>query len=165
MQQEPIRELQHDLRLLAMMDDQYLSPEVDGVYGKETADAVRAFQRVNGLPVTGEVDTATAQKISEEYAELLQLIADPQPICPFPSPYFVLRNGESGSLVYILQAMLAEICGEFVVPKPPAVTGTYDDATKACVQRWQQVLGLPADGEIDRFCWDRLAELYNMRLL
>jgi peptidoglycan hydrolase-like protein with peptidoglycan-binding domain len=49
---------------------------VDGGYGKATARQVRAFQRAQGLPVTGIVDEAT-------YAQLVQpMIAALSPIAP-----------------------------------------------------------------------------------
>lgn len=160
-----VKELQRRLRLLSLMDDRYLSVEIDGSYGPKTTEAVRVFQRANELAASGVADEATVKRLGELYEDYVQLTADPQGVCAFPSPYFVMREGESGSSVYILQAMLAEICAEFVSPLSPTVTGVFDEETRACVRRWQAVLGLPENGEVDRFCWDRLADLYNMRLL
>ena len=39
----------------------------DGIYGPATAESVRVFQKVFGLPQTGEVDYTTWYKISEIY--------------------------------------------------------------------------------------------------
>jgi peptidoglycan hydrolase-like protein with peptidoglycan-binding domain len=39
----------------------------DGVYGEKTADAVKQFQSIFGLPQTGVVDYPTWYKISEIY--------------------------------------------------------------------------------------------------
>lgn len=39
----------------------------DGIYGQNTANAVRVFQRTFGLPATGIVDYPTWYKISEIY--------------------------------------------------------------------------------------------------
>ena len=39
-----------------LLDLHYALERVDGVYGQDTYDAVLAFQKVNGLPRTGEVD-------------------------------------------------------------------------------------------------------------
>ena len=49
----------------------YLAPPISGVYGRETADAVRYYQEVNGLPITGEADRETWRRLSEEYNVLI----------------------------------------------------------------------------------------------
>lgn len=41
----------------------YYSGEVDGIYGSKTTEAVKNFQRVNGLKVDGIVGEETAAKI------------------------------------------------------------------------------------------------------
>lgn len=40
---------------------------VDGIYGKQTANAVKTFQQIFGLPQTGVIDLATWYKISAIY--------------------------------------------------------------------------------------------------
>ncbi len=160
-----IKDLQRRLRFLSHMDDRFLSVTVDGVYGPNTASAVRAFQQAVGLSASGTADDATVRALEELYNDYAQLTADPRAICPFPSPYFVMREGESSTAVWILQAMLAEICASYTTPKAPTPNGVFDDATRLCVKHWQAVLGLPENGEVDRFCWDSLADVYNMRLL
>ena len=88
----------------------------------------------------------------------------PQPIFPFPSEDHILEKGEHSPLVYILQGVLKELSADYVTPKAPAMTSTSDKATVQSVQHWQQVVGLPTNGVVDRFIWDMLAELYNARL-
>jgi len=41
--------------------------EVDGVFGKKTEEAVKAFQKAKGLPVTGVVDAATQALLDEDW--------------------------------------------------------------------------------------------------
>ncbi len=43
----------------------YISPS--GIYGRQTADAVKYFQEKNNLPVTGVADVTTWQRLAEEY--------------------------------------------------------------------------------------------------
>lgn len=161
---QQIRFLQQQLQMVATMDDQYLSPTADGIYGPKTTDAVRRFQRVNGLPLTGEADTATQKILLAQYEEILALIADPQPLYPFPSPYHLIRAKDTGSLVAILQATLNELGALYGQPSV-LTNGIYDEQTESAVRRWQSVLGLPENGIVDRFVWDKLAMAYNMRLL
>ena len=61
MHDEPlyIREIQNWLRALAFSDERIPLIAVDGIYGPETTQAVRAFQEITGLPATGTVDKAT----------------------------------------------------------------------------------------------------------
>ena len=42
----------------------------DGVFGPETAEAVRAFQRAGGLPVTGTADHDTWTAVYQAYQAL-----------------------------------------------------------------------------------------------
>lgn len=62
-----VRQMQEQL---AVISDAYPAiPKItpDGVYGERTAEAVRKFQSVFGLPQTGVVDYPTWYKISEIY--------------------------------------------------------------------------------------------------
>ena len=45
----------------------YSKIDTDGIYGPATAESVRVFQSVFGLPQTGVVDYRTWYKISEIY--------------------------------------------------------------------------------------------------
>ncbi|UJF33174.1 S41 family peptidase [Paenibacillus hexagrammi] len=47
----------------------------DGYFSDKTAQSLKAFQRVNGLPMTGEVDTDTANKLEKA---ILTEIRDPK---------------------------------------------------------------------------------------
>ena len=53
---QPIRSLQTMLRTIAHADETLLKIVPDGIYGPNTVQAVREFQRQNALPVTGETD-------------------------------------------------------------------------------------------------------------
>ena len=43
---------------------------IDGIYGEDTANAVKEFQRINMLDPTGEVDKKTWNKLVREYSNL-----------------------------------------------------------------------------------------------
>ena len=51
---------------VSLADAGYYEGAVDGVYGPETVDAVKALQEANGLPVTGAVDRATDAALQAE---------------------------------------------------------------------------------------------------
>ena len=54
-----VMQMQADLAALG-----YYTGEVDGFYGPDTEAAVKAFQKDNGLPVTGEFDEVTVNAIN-----------------------------------------------------------------------------------------------------
>lgn len=64
---EKVRQMQEQLNRIA--DAYPVLPKItaDGIFGPATEDAVREFQSVFGLPVTGKVDYSTWYKISEIY--------------------------------------------------------------------------------------------------
>jgi peptidoglycan hydrolase-like protein with peptidoglycan-binding domain len=64
---EKVRLLQYMLAVLAEYIPEISSVTVDGIYGPNTAAAVRAAQRWLGLPVTGSVDEVTWDEIYDQY--------------------------------------------------------------------------------------------------
>ncbi len=64
---EKVRQMQE--QLLRISQSYPAIPKIvpDGVYGQQTSEAVRIFQRVFNLPATGIVDYATWYKISQIY--------------------------------------------------------------------------------------------------
>lgn len=62
-----VRQLQEQLTRISQDYPYIPAVSADGVYGQATADAVRRFQDVFGLPQTGVVDYPTWYKISEIY--------------------------------------------------------------------------------------------------
>ena len=64
---DKVRQLQEQLDVIAGAYPALPTVRADGVYGPSTAEAVRKFQSVFGLPATGSVDYPTWYKISEIY--------------------------------------------------------------------------------------------------
>ncbi len=64
---DKVRQMQEQLNVIAGAYPAIPRITADGVFGPNTANAVRVFQSVFGLPVSGEVDYATWYKISEIY--------------------------------------------------------------------------------------------------
>ena len=64
---DKVRQLQEQLDVIAGAYPAIPNIRADGIYGPSTAEAVRKFQSVFGLPATGIVDYPTWYKISEIY--------------------------------------------------------------------------------------------------
>ena len=64
---EKVRQMQEQLNVIADAYPALPKIDADGIYGPATAEAVKKFQSVFGLPATGKVDYPTWYKISEIY--------------------------------------------------------------------------------------------------
>lgn len=67
MNNEDVKNLQIILQGLGLNPDR-----MDGYFSEKTALAVKAFQRMNNLPLTGEVDTTTAGKLEKAILEAIR---------------------------------------------------------------------------------------------
>lgn len=149
-----IHEIQRYLHTISYFNS--IIPRIipDGFYGKETALTVRAFQREYSLNETGTVDRETWDKIITVYKELLH--AEPVPYNAFPTSGYVLKKGDSGLLVYLVEAMLSAIGESYDNMPDIAVNGEYDKATEAAVRRFQSRVGIPQNGNVDSSTWNML---------
>ena len=101
-----IYDLQVCLRRIQQENDHPQPLVPDGIFGAETAEAVRAHQRQNGLPVSGQVDRATWDSIFGAYEQLTALDALPTAVRFFPAEGGVLSPGDRGAAVFVLQLLL-----------------------------------------------------------
>ncbi len=70
---ESVSQIQEQLNRIGQAYPKIPQITVDGMYGAKTAEAVRVFQEVFGLPVTGEVDFKTWYRISEIYVAVSRI--------------------------------------------------------------------------------------------
>jgi lipoprotein-anchoring transpeptidase ErfK/SrfK len=62
----------HVLRAQVLLDRAHFSPgEMDAAYGSTMRQAIRGFQKLRQLPVTGNVDAATWQQLEQDQAPVL----------------------------------------------------------------------------------------------
>lgn len=69
----PVRTIQQQLNAISKNYPAIPTLRVDGVYGPNTADAVRTFQEVFNMPVTGIVDYPTWYRISDIYVAVTRI--------------------------------------------------------------------------------------------
>ena len=156
-----INELQTYLRYIAKNIDGIPVIVPDGIYGPKTREAVSAFQRRMGLPVTGEADFETWTAIVEVYDELFQKNEMPRKISAYPLEIPHLKEGDKFEEIYMLQIMLRRMAKIFKNIEMPDLTGVYDLKTKRAVQDFARLYG-KHDGEVvDRQLWNVLTDTYN----
>ncbi len=154
--QRYLRELHHDT------DGDIPLVNPDGIYGKETVAAVEAFQRANGLAVTGRVDNATWDAIYEAFLEALTRRAKPVGISPFPDEdAYEVVEGESSDVVMAVQLVLRLLANIYDEIDGASTGGVYDEPTATDVRAFQTRQGLPVTGKVDKVTWNALADAYN----
>ena len=158
---EHIRELQGYLYGISLFDKRIPQILPDGIYDKDTAKAVEAFQRVYGLPVTGETDADTWNKIVSVYRDYLD--GEPEPYNAFPSRIYSAALGDSGELIYIIQAMLWKAAAWYDNMPKVNVSGEYDIETEAAVKCFQKCCGLTESGCVDCITWNMLVRFLSVK--
>ena len=120
-----VKNLQNDLKTLG-----YLSGNVDGAFGTSTENAVKAFQKNNGLTQDGLVGSATREKIAAAVKNKTE------------KENSILKLGSRGDKVKTLQNNLNSLGY-----KAGTADGQFGSGTQDAVTRFQKTYGLTADGQ------------------
>lgn len=156
-----ISEIQKYLRTISQANGNIPTVIPTGVYDDKTAEAVRAFQKEYGLPVTGTVDRETWELLFEVYLAVQEYFDESAAIMPFPDSAYSINEGEKNYTVYILQAMLNTIAEYYSNIDSVTVNGVYGKTTTNAVKNMQTVTGEDCTGEVNYKTWNKLARLYN----
>lgn len=138
---------------------------LDGIYDTNTENAVREFQEIFNMPVTGAVDRATWYRILYIYngvKSLNELVSEGLRYEDVEKQFSdTLEIGSSGREVEILQYYLRFISAfENSVPRI-AVSGNFDEATAAALRAFQTNYGLEPTGVSDIVTWEELYDVYR----
>ena len=103
-----------------LTDAGYFTGPIDGIWGPETANAIKALQAANGLPETGFMDPATQQALADEL------------------------EGQESAQVSALQGVLTAL-GFYTGP----IDGVWSEELENSLKAFQEALGVPATGVVD----------------
>ena len=158
-----VENLQRYLRQLSYDEADIPAPPIDGVFESQTEEALRQFQRLRGLPVTGSADQETWEQLYRAYRSSLAYNSPPRQIAAFPlDPFgYVIAANSIGFAVLALQQMLRELSYNYAALGELPVTGIYDENTQNAVRLFQANNRLPADGNVGLLTWNAIADQYN----
>ena len=151
-----VEQVQFWLNTLSQYESSIPSITVDGIYGTSTANAVRAFQRLNGLTVDGVVGQTTWNAIYNEFRSIQSDNGTPNAY-----PGTALRQGSSGQNVRLVQFWLKIARTVYSSLNNVTVDGVFGAATATAVKKFQSYFGLTSDGVVGRTTWNKLYEVYN----
>ena len=139
----------------------YYTGAIDGEYGSATAEAVKKFQKANGLTADGVAGSQTLEKLYVSGTAVSAATATPKPTAtPAPSAAAttvvtinakLLQRGDSGSAVKALQQRLVQL-GYLA-----SADGIYGSKTVNAVAAFQKNNGLTADGVAGTMTLNRLS--------
>ena len=124
----------------------YLSGKADGNYGAKTVDAVKAFQKANGLTADGTAGEQTQRTLygGNAKAANVKATATPKPgttAAPATNTNGTLKVGSTGADVKTLQQKLIEL-GYL----KGTADGVFGKQTASAVKAYQKASNLTADG-------------------
>lgn len=136
---------------------------VNGYYGLETQEAVRAFQQIFNLTPDGILGKATWYAMVRLYTGILQLSELVSQGQTFGSLLFDFDSFSSSNLreqVSFLQYLLS-ILSQFYLDIPFVnIDGVFGNQTRNAVIALQKSAGLPETGSVDEATWDVLVERF-----
>ena len=162
----PVLAIQRDLRRIRK--NYPAIPDISGslgIFDKETEDAVKKFQEIFSLPVTGVVDKGTWYKIKYVYNSVKKLsdlysegLSEEEATFLYTD---LLKYGDTGIEVSYIHYFLDAIA--FLDPDIPRLptNSIYNNNTVTIVKAFQEKYGLPVTGEFDYTDWTVLKNAYR----
>lgn len=154
-----VARLQFLLAYIGLFYPGIASPALDGAFGEATETALLEFQRLFGLPETGETDAAVWQKLYDVYDSVLESVTPSLGAQGFPGT--PLRRGTQSEDVRLMQEYLTRISQSY--PEVPSVRadGVFGAETEDAVRAFQERFYLPVTGVIDIRTWEQIVAVYN----
>ena len=153
-----VREVQQMLRTLAFDSGDVPLISADGIFGRETYDAVLTFQSRYGLDVDGIVGRNTWNEIQRVYRSTVRdLPPDYQTYIGEAYPGRFLVRGDVNAAVTRLQSNLQRIARNDPSVPQVQVTGEFDETTERAVQAIQRQMGLDPTGAVGPVLWSEIS--------
>ena len=134
---------------------------IDGIFGKETEDALRRFQKSQDMEPTGVADENTWVVLKRAYNHERVLFDKAEPLQIVLQPHQVLTKGTNNSHMYLVQALFMALSLYLTQLPHLTVNGKLDSDTEKSIRLLQKAADLPETGELDKHTWCHLVHLYR----
>ncbi len=157
-----VKTIQYYLNILAYFNPALMMVPLNGVFGPETAEAVRIFQGFYGLPVTGIVGINTWNTMNRIYTETVENLREGYSGNRGKLyPGYFLSEGMQGAAVRDLQTYLSLIGQNYAAIPTIPVTGYFGEQTRAAVIAFQNAFGLDPSGTVGPITWNTITQQYD----
>ena len=150
-------ELQRFLHDLSYRNEKIPPIIPDGIYGSETAQAVKAYQNANNMEPTGEVDSETWSAIANDR----KTISSPILLKVIPQN-FVLTPKSPKEIIYIIQIILDRLGDDFANIPTVTINGVYDSQMQSAIIAFEEISGAKLTN-CNVNVWNMLASIFNAR--
>ncbi|MGD9568321.1 MAG: peptidoglycan-binding protein [Sedimentibacter sp.] len=157
--ENPILEIQFNLRDIAQNNSEIPMIIPSGTCDSQTLNAVKEFQRIFDLPITGKVDYATWKTLIIEHKNSAYNINMPSNVCCFPANSKEYKKGDNDNVIYILQIILKNYHNKYKNYADVQLTGIFDEQTETALKQFQKCSNLPVTGILDRQSWNTLNKI------
>lgn len=148
-----IREVQRFLLIISQTEDALPQSPVDGIYGEETREAVKVFQRINSLDETGAVDKFTFDLLFLIATNILAQLDASNKV--MQNEKFPLRIGQSGNDVANLNSLLNELSAYYELGEI-LNSDFFSRETEYAVKKIQEQLRMEITGTVTELLLEKL---------
>ncbi len=161
---ESVFSLQTFLRDISQRDERIPSVIPDGRFDVQTENAVKEFQRFNGLLVDGIVDNDTWDTLIKVHEDLTEPVYLPQIICLDELTNKKITLNEFADCLFVIQAMLHILSLRFPNLPDLEISGQHKEDSVNSTREIQKISGLSPTGEMDLKTYNAIAKLYEIYL-
>lgn len=134
--------------------------EITGYFDEQTANAVRVFQQVFNLPVTGIVDEETwylIRRIWVSVTQLGELTSEGLIFADLIDLYSsIILEGGNRPIVVLIQYFINLLSAFYDTIPTIEIDGYYGPVTTEAIKAFQLTMGLPPSGIVDQNTWNEL---------
>lgn len=159
-----VRTLQYMINVISEFNNNIPSVSIDGIFGEETENAVKAFQNEYNIEPSGKVRNDTwdlMYRIVKNTYDSILFNSNGLEVRTLPYPGYILKIGSTGEDVRVLQDYINYIASADENVDPVSVTGVYGRNTRSSVLQIQEEYGIMRTGNVNEATWDAIANAFK----